>query len=334
MELCNSWFAPFDAVILERFTTPSFVDLLDTIPTQWTPGGVLKRPKLIYQTDDLIWAVPPDMPNSERFTSEIKGGIRETIRRSDAVICSTPELAEHAGRLNPQSYVTLNAIDYALRDWETIPPRHELLAGKVVIGWAGGDRPAKDFQGVGWAVSQVLKDYPQSILALVGSLTTCKDVCKYLSVPHERAVIFPPVPFDEYPQALGQFDIGIAAISDTPFNRCKSELKITEYGALGIPYVASRVSPYTRFHGLSSGEGGYLCSSPRDWYMALSALVADTERREIMSNDVRRFVKRAYDQEVVADQWERIIREVIADERPTQRIPHRSNCGDRVHSLV
>src|SRR6185437_1925696 len=93
MSLCSAQFAACDVVVIERYVDPKFIDLLDTIPTQWTPAGVLKRPKVVYETDDLNWCLTPDRPHAEVFTSEMRAGIRECIRRSDAVVVSTSELA-------------------------------------------------------------------------------------------------------------------------------------------------------------------------------------------------------------------------------------------------
>lgn len=309
-EMCSSWFGPYDVLLLERFSDPGIIDLCDAIKTQWTPEGILSRPKIVYELDDICWRLTPDRPHYNEFDSAHKQRIKETIRRSDAVIASTPELADEVRQFNPNVYVCPNAIDYKLRDWEPNEPRHNLLRGRCVIGWAGGDRPVTDWSGVGWAVSQVLKENPEAILAIAGSRSTCEETLRYLNVPNGRAVLLPPVDFDQYPALLSNFDIGLAPLADTPFNRCKSELKLLEYGALGIPYVASPVAPYKRFHELSRYGCGSICTSAKEWYRAIKRLVSEQELREIMGTEARRFVRANYSQEVIADQWEKALLEV------------------------
>ena len=39
-------------------------------------------------------------------------------------------------------------------------------------------------------------------------------------------------------------DFAVAPLVDTPFNRCKSDLKILEYSALGLPVIASDLPQY------------------------------------------------------------------------------------------
>jgi hypothetical protein len=43
------------------------------------------------------------------------------------------------------------------------------------------------------------------------------------------------------------FDIGIAPLTDIPFNHAKSWIKPLEYVAAGIPFVASKSPEYKRF---------------------------------------------------------------------------------------
>lgn len=316
MQLCSAQFASCEVVVIERYVDPAFIDLLDSIPTQWTPAGVLKRPKVVYETDDLNWALTPDRPHSEVFTSEMRAGIRECIRRSDGVLVSTDNIAEEVCNLRGSGDfigVIPNAIDFTLRDWSKPAPRHELLRDKIVIGWLGGDRPLTDFQSVHWSLREVLVDNPKCILAIAGSPDQTRKILSYLRIPPGRAVIFPPVPFDEYPQLVSQFDIGLAPIADTRFNRCKSDLKLLEYGAWGMPYVASNVAPYSRYHRGTSGTGGYLASKPLEWKLALERLTLDEGDRHTKGQAASEYVRRERSLEKSADLWERALREVISE---------------------
>jgi len=55
-----------------------------------------------------------------------------------------------------------------------------------------------------------------------------------------------PVPFSRYPDKLASLhlDLAIAPLEIHPFNECKSDLRILEYGALGWPVVATDIHPY------------------------------------------------------------------------------------------
>ena len=63
-----------------------------------------------------------------------------------------------------------------------------------------------------------------------------------------------------------------------------------EYGALGIPYVASKVAPYQRYHLESNAEGGFICNSNEEWLDALSKLIDDKKLRKSMGSSIQSFV--------------------------------------------
>ena len=74
------------------------------------------------------------------------------------------------------------------------------------------------------------------------------------------------------------WDIGMAPLADTAFNRCKSAIKTLDYAALGLAVVASDVPAYRG--SLADGPGGMLAANQPDaWYAALSRLVRDSELR-------------------------------------------------------
>lgn len=74
------------------------------------------------------------------------------------------------------------------------------------------------------------------------------------------------------------FDIGIAPLADLDFNRARSSIKLKEYAAAGVPWLASPIGPYA---GLGEKQGGRLVADDR-WYEALSQLIdRPRERRKL-----------------------------------------------------
>ncbi len=74
------------------------------------------------------------------------------------------------------------------------------------------------------------------------------------------------------------WDVGIAPLEDTIFNRCKSDIKFLDYSALGVPGIYSRVPSYKEtIHHL---ETGYLVeNTPSAWTEALAELLTNNELR-------------------------------------------------------
>jgi glycosyltransferase involved in cell wall biosynthesis len=82
------------------------------------------------------------------------------------------------------------------------------------------------------------------------------------------------------------WDIGIAPLADTPFNRCKSAIKTLDYAALGLPVLASDREVYRG--SLADGPGGWLLPDEESaWFVALSRLVRDAALRGRLSEGAR-----------------------------------------------
>jgi glycosyltransferase involved in cell wall biosynthesis len=88
------------------------------------------------------------------------------------------------------------------------------------------------------------------------------------------------VAFDEWPRAVASLGIGIAPLQDSTFNSAKSALKILEYSATGVPWVASPRAEYAAFH----RQGvGLLAAKPQHWFQHLRRLATDPSLRQEMS---------------------------------------------------
>ena len=82
------------------------------------------------------------------------------------------------------------------------------------------------------------------------------------------------------------WDIGIAPLADTPFNRCKSAIKTLDYAALGLPVLASDRAVYRGT--LADGPGGRLVPDDENaWFVALARLVRDARLRRRLSDGAR-----------------------------------------------
>ena len=96
-----------------------------------------------------------------------------------------------------------------------------------------------------------------------------------LGVRSDRYIHRPFVPFPELPDAIAQFDLAIAPIADVSFNRVRSNIKVKEYAAGGVPWLASPIGPYKD---LGEQQGGRLVVD-YGWAEALTDLVTDHAAR-------------------------------------------------------
>lgn len=103
-----------------------------------------------------------------------------------------------------------------------------------------------------------------------------------------------------------EFDIGLAPLRDTPFNRARSNVKLKEYAAAGAAWLASPVGPYRN---LGQREGGLLVDDG-DWLRTLEALVRDHERRAELAREAAAWARRQTI-EHAADAWQVAFRAAI-----------------------
>jgi len=80
-----------------------------------------------------------------------------------------------------------------------------------------------------------------------------------------------------------EFDIGLAPLCDTAFNRARSNVKLKEYAAAGAMWLASPIGPYV---GMGEEQGGMLVEDGA-WLSTLEALLEDTDRRRALTERAR-----------------------------------------------
>ena len=86
------------------------------------------------------------------------------------------------------------------------------------------------------------------------------------------------VPLLSLTRQLVEFDIAIAPLSDIEFNRSRSDIKLKEYAAAGVPWLASSIGPYV---GMGEKQGGRLVADD-DWHGQLVQLIEKPrERRKL-----------------------------------------------------
>lgn len=253
-----------DVVAFQLFQTEKQIERIRSYKSA-LPSGFL-----VYEIDDLFWAVPegswhrnnPLLPTS-------KSNIRTAAKLCDAIVCSTPDLAEEMRKLT------------GMRDVRVVPnlvPRsfiHAALAGrreaepsnKIRVGWAGGIGHGGDLK----VISQAMREIGTEVQwVFFGMLPP--DIS-----PGENVEYYPGVAFNDYANKLGKLnlDIALAPLEENDFNRCKSDLRVLEYAAAGYPVIASDVSTYR-----DCPYVHWAANNPEAWTAAIRSLVADSEARD------------------------------------------------------
>jgi len=106
-----------------------------------------------------------------------------------------------------------------------------------------------------------------------------------LQTPHKRFT--PTCDYDTYMTLLGECEISLMPLQDTPFNRAKSDLKFIEAGACRVAALASHV---VYADSIEDGHTGLLFHNPEQLHDRLLRLVVMPELARELGEAARRYV--------------------------------------------
>jgi glycosyltransferase involved in cell wall biosynthesis len=272
-----------DAVHVYRRSDPETMGVVLELVRRGTP--------VIYDNDDDFTGVPKESPNYDRagalrgqraFAASVK------IARQARVVTTTSEpLAEKYQRAGAQRVEVI--ANYLAPDVSRPHAKHD----GIVIGWIAAlehmaDAARIDIAG---ALERIVDKHRNVRVECIGV-----DLRLPERYRHDAIVLFP-----ELPSRIARFDIGIAPLADLRYNRARSDIKVKEYAASGVPWLASPVGPYAT---LGEDEGGRLVPD-EGWFEALDRLVTHARERRKLARKAKRWAKRQTI-DAVADRWERV----------------------------
>ena len=204
----------------------------------------------------------------------------DILQIADSLTSTTPYLANEIklgmqGREMSDITILPNSIDFNI--FRPLP--HKVRTGsKLRIGWAASDShllESKITLNIIEKLHAKRSDFEFVILGNIHEFRTSERAKKLPLEWHEF------VDLGIYPTKLAslELDIAICPLEDVSFNRCKSQLKWSEYSSLSIPSVCQDLAPY---HCIKDGEDGILASTSEDFVLALEYLMDNSEFRKRM----------------------------------------------------
>jgi glycosyltransferase involved in cell wall biosynthesis len=259
---------------------------------------------MIYELDDDLLDVDPSNVAAYREFGRpaIRANIRANLAAADAVTVTTAPLA---AVVRQHTDAPVHVVPNYLPDWLPLDLASlDAVLGDgaqspMVIGWAGGSSHRRDVAECQNEVRRFIDRIPGTELHTIGMRWDGSTE----GTQHTKWS--PRVP--DFYRSL-DFDIGLAPLRPSVFNRSKSAVKVMEYGALGIVPVASNVGPYADY--IEAGHDGLLVDQPHQWGIALRMLTGDRELRATLA---RNAWEKARDNAIsnhVAE-WAAVIEEVL-----------------------
>lgn len=122
------------------------------------------------------------------------------------------------------------------------------------------------------------------------------------------------VPFGQLPERMARFDLGLAPLADLTFNASRSDIKVKEYAASGVAWLASDRTPYGLY---GRDQGGDLVADDR-WPEKLDRLIRDHGARRALAKAGRAWSQRQTINATVR-LWEQVLLAAVRRD-PTSRV--------------
>lgn len=298
-------------------------------PVKWMQEFKKRGKRVVYDMDDDFWEVAKDNP-SKLVSNALKDQYEGMIKEADVIITPSNVLAKKFKKYFKKKIIICpNGVDIiqitqggGLNPCAYLERPHQ--EKPLTIGYMGAASHWKDLQLIGEVISDLSKkhDFEFHIYGLVGApleaemyyyqktlsnnfMPEKNDYYRsalgfYQQLAGVKMKHIPFMPPELHPTVLSRadFDIGIAPLEDTVFNRGKSCVKYYEYASVGTVCLASDVLPY-------SEEVPYLAkNTKKDWYNKLEKLITDVEFRNKMLAKQQEWVKKNRSLEAIGLIWE------------------------------
>jgi hypothetical protein len=254
-----------DICIVQRAALPS-IEAVDRLVGKLGAMGAA----LVADVDDAFVALD-DHPEAAKYRP-LNAVIERVIAAAAETWFSTPELARLYAHVAHRQAVMPNMLDPRIwRDWRRTRPE-TFGADKVRMLYMGTATHGPDFALLRPALEQLASERPGSFeltLVGIGEGFDGADWLRRLSPPADR-IAYPR--FVRWLRDQGPFDIGLAPLADSAFNRAKSDIKLLDYLALGLLPVVQD-SPSYRLDPAT----GQVAIHASDWTETLRRLIDDRD---------------------------------------------------------
>jgi GT2 family glycosyltransferase len=258
-----------DAFVYQRQITPEAVENMKYA------RRFLKKP-IVYELDDYLPNLPIKSAYRKNMPKDILKSLRASLKHVDRFVVSTHPLADAFKGAHPDIRVVENRLP--LNWWADLSAARR-QSEKPRVGWAGGVGHTGDLE----LVEAVVRDLADEVDWVFFGM--CPEGLRpYVKEVHEGVNI------ELYPEKLASMnlDLAIAPLEDNLFNRCKSNLRLLEYGACGFPVVCSDVEPY-RAHELPVTR---VKNRYKDWVDAIRMHLSDLDETARNGDELREVVRR------------------------------------------
>lgn len=232
---------------------------------------------------------------AQRFFTAMRG----VARAADVVTTPSTALAElHAAQRGREVLVLPNQLPPTFVRPERVMPHHG-----VRIGFHAMPVHRDSFAALG------LRATLEHLLARHAHLSIVA-IGLDLEIRSRRYEHHPGIAYGMLPQQLAHLDVGLAPLAETAVNAARSDVKLKEYAAMGVPWLASPIGPYAE---RGEEQGGRLVADD-DWFAAIEQLMNDADARRVLGQRGLRWAA-AETIEAHVDVWEQTFEDAVEQAR-------------------
>jgi len=247
--------------------------------------------KAIADFDDLVFdeayvefspAVLNDILSAKKVSKKYRAHF-EALSFFENISVSTHTLARYAQRLFPDASTTVlnNATHY---NWPYKKPLSSAYRRPVITYFPGTRSHDRDF----WQIEEVIEYFLQhnsSVnLLVIGPLLS-----PFLNKGNKQVKHVRRLPFINYTQAVSNAWVNLLPLEPTPFNQCKSALKVIEAAAYHAPTICSPLPDALRFDGI----GAITAIDQQQWLNSLDKLMDPTFYKSTINQIEKQFSQAA-----------------------------------------
>lgn len=246
-----------------------------------------------YDNDDDLRLAPEE---SEFFRKHRSAGIQKyfreqvaLMRRAHLITTTTETLAE---RWAQEVDRPIEVVPNFIGDQHFVrTPRN---SDGIVVGWVAGKEHVADARRlhISQVLHQVMQKRPEVKVVTMGVRLEL-DATRYTHHEH--------IPLHRLGEYVRKFDVGLAPLADIPMSYARSDIKVKEYSAVGVPWLASDRGPYA---GLNPKNGGLLVEDDA-WEAALLEVVSSKWKRAQLRRCAERWARQQRIDKHV-DRWEAV----------------------------
>jgi glycosyltransferase involved in cell wall biosynthesis len=225
---------------------------------------------LVYEADDDLFDIGPDHADFAYYDARAAAA-RLIAESADAIVTSTPALARALRRRNERVVVVENALDERL--WYAEPVAAEPPADRETrVLYMGTATHGADIALIRDAVARLRPRNGRPVVLEVIGATSGGDESWY------RRLHVPPLAAASYPSFVRwlrshreRWALGVIPLRANAFNAGKSAIKALDYGAIGLPAIASDFGPYRSLAEAGAPLLALVADTTEAWHAALES---------------------------------------------------------------